>query len=121
MTDKEVFETAKSAWEMQTDGRNWFVRPRVQTPHDIIDTLAAAYPEAMSLLLILERYHGGNETFALAKPMAKKLGWTLPLWRRARDRLVESGLIQCIHRGGRGKNDPPIYAWTKGVRFHAPI
>jgi Bifunctional DNA primase/polymerase, N-terminal len=121
MTDAEVFETAKSAWKMQVEGRNWFVRPRVQTPHDIIDSLAAAYPEAMSLLLILKRYHGGNETFVLAKEMAKKLGWTLPLWRRARDRLVASGLIRCIHRGGRGKNDPPKYAWTKGVRFHAPI
>jgi hypothetical protein len=64
------------------------------------------------LLVLLERYHGGNDGFALAKPMAAKMGWTLPRWRAARDYLAGAGLIRCLHRGGRGPNDPPIYSWA---------
>ena len=79
--------------------------------HDIVDALAIANPDAMVLLVILERYHGGNDRFALAKPMAIKMGWTLPRWYAARDYLIKTGLIRCIYPGGRGPNDPPIYGW----------
>jgi len=82
--------------------------------HDIVDALAIANPDAMVLLVILERYHGGNDRFALAKPMAVKMCWTLPRWYAARGYLAKTGLIRCIHPGGRGPNDPPIYGW--GIR-----
>ena len=34
--------------------------------------------QAAKLLVILARYHGGNETFVMAKPLATILGWRRP-------------------------------------------
>jgi hypothetical protein len=111
MMDAEVVKIATSAWQHDAAGLNFFTRPRVMLDHDIVDALAIANPDAMVLLVILERYHGGNDRFALAKPMAIKMGWTLPRWYAARDYLIKTGLIRCIYPGGRGPNDPPIYGW----------
>jgi hypothetical protein len=68
-------------------------------------------PDAMLLLLRLERYHGGNDRFALAKSMAVSMGWSIPRWKEARSALARAGIIKCFHPGGRGPNDPPIYLW----------
>jgi len=118
MMDAEVLKVAKSAWEHDAAGLNFFTRPRIMLDHGMFDTLAAENPDALFLLLRLERYHGGNDVFALANAMASSMGWGLPRWQRARDYLVKVGLIRCIHPGGRGPNDPPIYGWTiKGPRY----
>jgi hypothetical protein len=107
----EVVKTAASAWKIDDAGLNFFARPRVMLDHDTVDALAINNPDAMVLFILLERYHGGNDRFVLAKPMAAKMGWTLPRWYSARDYLVSAGLIRCIHGGGRGPHDPPIYGW----------
>jgi Bifunctional DNA primase/polymerase, N-terminal len=119
----EIEKSARQAWKYQLEDRNFLVRPRVQLAHDIVDAVAASFPDAIALLAILERYHAGNDTFVLANSMADKLGWTLPRFRNARDHLQAKGLIRCVHRGGRGPHDPSIYAWPtiQGVRFHTPI
>jgi hypothetical protein len=84
--------------------------------HDTFDTIGRSDPDALLLLLRLERYHGGNDRFILAKPMAASMGWTIPRWKAARSHLAVAGIIKCIHPGGRGPNDPPIYGWgTKGL------
>jgi hypothetical protein len=85
--------------------------PLVMLGHDVVDAIAIDNPDAMVLLVLLERYHGGNDRFVLAKPMATKMGWTLPRWRAARAYLVRLSLIRCLHPGGRGPHDPPIYGW----------
>jgi Bifunctional DNA primase/polymerase, N-terminal len=112
LMDAEVVKIATSAWEHDAAGLNFFTRPRVMLDHDIVDTLAISKPDAMVLLIVLERFHGGTDRFVLAKPMAAKLGWTLPRWYAAREHLVRAGHIRCVHPGGRGPNDPPIYSWT---------
>ena len=55
-----------------------------------------------------------NRDFVLTKQMAAAMGWGLPKWKKARDTLVRLGFIHCIHRGGEGPHDPPIYDWVKG-------
>jgi hypothetical protein len=118
MMDAEVVKVATSAWQHDVAGLNFYARPRVMLDHDIVDALAINNSDAMVLFVLLERYHGGNDRFVLAKPMAAKMGWTLPRWYSARDYLVRAQLIRCIHRGGHGPNDPPIYGWAlrdKGV------
>lgn len=80
-----------------------------------IDALAASAPHACALLTILKRYHSGREQFILAKAMADRLDWSVVQFKKARDHLVKSGLIRCIHPGGKGRNDPPFYGWSKGV------
>jgi Bifunctional DNA primase/polymerase, N-terminal/Primase C terminal 1 (PriCT-1) len=133
LMDSEVATVAKSAWKYESNGLNFYSRPRVVIDHDTVDALALAHPDAMVLLLVLERYHGGNASFVLANAMTIKMGWTLARWRAARDYLVKHGYIQLIRQGGRGPHDPPIYGWpqhpevtallnlAKGVRNHSPI
>lgn len=107
----EVAAIAKSAWKLDDLGLNFFALPRVMLGHDLVDAVAAINPDAFALYALLDRYHGGNNRFALGKPMAAKMGWTLPRWKEARDYLAQVGLIRCIHPGGRGPHDPPIYGW----------
>ena len=78
--------------------------------HGTMDRVMAHSPDAFYLLMILKRYHWGGT-----------LCWP-SRWRR--DGLAASevakrpqyacqvGLIACLHEGGLGPNDPPIYAWA---------
>jgi hypothetical protein len=116
MEQNRIDDVVKSAWKYEQAGMNFFVRPRIVIDHDTFDTLGKTRPDALLLLLRLERYHGGNDKFALANSMAASMGWGLPRWQEARDVLVMIGQIRCIRRGGRGPNDPPIYGWgTRGL------
>jgi Bifunctional DNA primase/polymerase, N-terminal len=112
LMDAEVVKIATSAWQHDAAGLNFFTRPRIMIDHDTFDTLGRTSPDAMLLLLRLERYHGGNDRFALAKPMAESMGWSIPRWKVARSELAIAGIIKCLHPGGRGPNDPPIYTWS---------
>jgi hypothetical protein len=115
LMDAEVVKIATSAWQHDAAGLNFFTRPRVMLDHDIVDGIAIDNPDATVLLVLLERYHGGNDKFVMAKPMAAKMRWTLPRWRGARDYLVGAGIIRCLHPGGRAgrQKDPPIYGWGR--------
>ena len=112
LMDTEVVKVAASAWQHDAAGLNFFTRPRIMLDHDIFDVLGGANPDALLVLLRQERYHGGNDTFALANAMASSMAWGLPRWQRARDYLVKVRIIGCIHPGGHGPNDPPIYGWA---------
>jgi Bifunctional DNA primase/polymerase, N-terminal len=116
MEPGRVERVVKSAWRYETAGLNFYSRPRIVIDHDTFDTLGRTNPDAMLLLLRLERYHGGNDRFALAKPMATTMGWSIVRWKAARSALAQAGIIKCCHPGGRGANDPPIYVWgTKNL------
>jgi hypothetical protein len=105
----EVLKIVASAWGYEVKGSNWFGHgARVVFHADEVDNLAAADPDAFALLTILRRHHWDRDFF-MAKPFAKSLGWTLPRYKAARNALVERGFIKCVHPGGRGPNDPPVY------------
>jgi Bifunctional DNA primase/polymerase, N-terminal len=112
MMDAEVVKIATSAWHYDDAGLNFFTRPRIMLDHDAYDALDSFNPNAVRLLLRLERFHGGNSTFVLSIAMAPTMGWGWDTWYAARDALVESGIIRCIKHGGRGPNDPPVYGWA---------
>jgi hypothetical protein len=110
LPDVEVREIVCSAWRYQTEGRNLVGEKFVAATDEEVDELAAAFPDAFALLLRLRRLHRSRAEFVLGKATAKHLDWTLPRFRAARARLEERGYIRCIHRGGLGMHDPPIYA-----------
>jgi len=112
LMDTEVVKIATSAWQYDAAGLNFFTRPRIMLDHDAYDELDKSNPDALRLLLRLERFHGGNDRFALAKPMAASMGWGIQRWKAARAALVEVGLIRCVRPGGQGPSDPPIYSWA---------
>ena len=109
----EVLKIVASAWGYEVEGKNWFGHgQRVVVGHSIVAELAASDPRAYALLSLLMRHHWGRE-FHLSKAYAASLGWAVNTLRAARDALVERGLIECVHQGGRGPNDPPVYRFTK--------
>lgn len=112
----EVLKIVASAWSYELEGKNWFgLGGRVVFDVETIDIVATKNPYAVALLLVLKRHHDGQDTFYLANSTAKTFGWSVNTFKNARDRLVELGFIRCIHPGGRGPKDPPVYGW-KGVR-----
>jgi hypothetical protein len=114
LSDVEVVSIASSAWRYQEEGRNLVGRGRALViDHSTFDRLISKSPDAWLLYSHLLRQHWGRD-FVLSKPMAASMGWGLPRWRAARDALEKLGFIRCIHPGGRGPHDPPIYGWAKG-------
>lgn len=109
----EVLKIVASAWGYETEGKNWFGHgARVIVAHNIVDSLAASDPRAFALLSLLMRHHWGRD-FYLTKSYATAIGWSVNTLRDARTALIKLGLIECIHEGGRGPNDPPVYRFTK--------
>jgi len=114
----EVRKIVSSAWKYQVQGRNFANNKYVALMHREIDQLAAGNPDALALLTLLRRLHHGRSEFALAKAIARtRLKWTVPRFKRARLTLEELGFIQCLHRGGKGRADPPKYCLTATARF----
>lgn len=105
----EILKIVASAWGYECEGKNWFgVGGRVVFAAREVDDLAAQDPHAYALLALLRRHHWGRD-FILAKAYADELGWTLRRFKAARDVLLQRDLIVCVHAGGRGPNDPPVY------------
>lgn len=113
LLEAEVDGIAASAWKYTEEGKNWFHPAcRVVTiDKDTTEQMAATDPNAYALLALLKSWHGGRDEFVLAKECATKIGWTLPAFKKARNHLEAAHEIRCIHRGGRGPNDPPKYRW----------
>jgi hypothetical protein len=115
LPESELENAARSAWQYEREGRNLVGRGKaVVISHSIIDRVMAHSPDAFVLLTILKRHHWGRD-FVLANAMAAAIGWRLSRWRSARNILVRLGLIACIHEGGLGPSDPPIYAWADSL------
>jgi hypothetical protein len=110
LPDCEVYRTASSAWGYEERGENWKGRDRVVAlSHGTIQVLAAKYPDALALLTILKGEHWARPNFILSKKMACHLNWTLRRFKVARQVLIDTDHIRCIHGGGHGQRDPPKY------------
>lgn len=113
LADAEVRKIASSAWKYESEGRNFIGGgSSAILRHQVIDRLAAGDPHAFALYAVLQRHHWDRDDFAVANGMAESLGWHVDRLRAARASLLKANLIRCIHEGGRGRKDPPLYAWT---------
>ena len=111
----QVIRIAQSAWRYQQEGRNLVGRGRTFVfANADYERLHEEGSDAAVVLYCELRSKHWNRDFVLTKQMAAAMGWGLPKWKKARDTLVRLGFIHCIHRGGEGPHDPPIYAWVKG-------
>lgn len=113
LSDAEVHKIASSAWKYESEGRN-FIGGGASAilRHQVIDRLAASDPHAFALYVLLQRHHWDRDDFAIANSFAATLGWHVDRLRGARSALIKESVIRCIHEGGKGRNDPPLYAWT---------
>ncbi len=112
LAEAEVARIVRSAWKYERQGRNFASKSYVFATLDETDALAKKTPDAFALLMILRRQHGGRTPFVLAKAMAASLGWTIPRFRAARSKLEHAGYIRCLHAGGKGRHDPPMYTFA---------
>ena len=110
LSHNEIAKIVGSAWKYQVTGRNLIAGNFIRANIEEVEELAGPHPDAFALLMILRRFHNDYNGFALGKAMARKLAWSLPRFRAARHVLETRRHIQCLHPGGRGKNDPPRYA-----------
>lgn len=113
LSDAEVHKIASSAWKYESEGRN-FIGGGASAilRHQVIDRLAASDPHAFALYVLLQRHHWDRDDFAIANSFAATLGWHVDRLRGARSALIKESVIRCIHEGGKGRNDPPLYAWA---------
>lgn len=66
--------------------------------------------DAVYLLIEARINHAARkEPFAFGTAMAVRLGWGMDRFRKARDKLCETGFLECVHNGGRGKHDPSLF------------
>ena len=78
--------------------------------HDIFDLLGARNQDAVFLLLKLERYHGGNDRFIMAKPMAASMEMDLvPL--ASRPRSISRSRRHQMHPPRRARTARPTNLW----------
>jgi len=111
LSESRVASTVKSAWGYKERDSVWIGKEA-----RAVITISELYAlggnaDAAFLVMKLRAAHGwrwGGE-FALSKAFAASLGWTLPRFKCARVFLAERGFIECLHPGGGGPHDPPIY------------
>ncbi|WP_237213333.1 bifunctional DNA primase/polymerase [Falsiroseomonas oryziterrae] len=110
---KEVLRIARSAWRYQEEGRNWVGSAGVaQLPRAEFKALRS--PEALWLLATLRFAHGSRQgTFAISpKAMARAdaaRGLGAATIRDSVRELLDAGLLEQVHRGGKGKGDASKY------------
>ena len=122
LPERQVEKTAESAWKYEFSGENWVgTRGVTHINCEIRDDLQR-YPYAFVLLDQLKSSHEGRHPqFAIcADAMVRDgslPGWTSKRINNSRRRLVNSGYLDVVHQGGKGRGDPSQYAFTgKGVR-----
>ncbi len=113
----EAVKAAQSAWSYRRGERKPGAgEPAAMLSRSEIEALAPT-PEALTLFAKLKCEHGAHDgPFAISARAMADFG-ALPGWSagriiRARDCLLRLGCIVEIHRGGRGKGDPSLFAFS---------
>ncbi len=121
MSDSEAMSCVLSAWRYQERGRNFCLSRSLVVPVDAFAKLDTGDGgDALLLLYRLERSYWKCDQFFLPKEtFAKSLEWTPKRFLKARDKLIEAGLIVRLTRGGRCVGDAPLFAWPKLSRAAA--
>jgi DNA-binding XRE family transcriptional regulator len=111
----EVATTASSVWRYEQRGENWAGREARAVIDRSTFEILQQNPDAYVLWTKLKIEHGARkEAFAVCpEAMAKNeviKGWRdKRRYRKARDCLVEQGLLDPVHIGGRGTGDPHLF------------
>ncbi|MFC4671695.1 bifunctional DNA primase/polymerase [Seohaeicola nanhaiensis] len=112
LSASEVQRCARSAWGYETTGRNFLglIKPQVTEGDRRMDALIDN-PDAFTLLMLFQRWHGSRPSFRIAPTAmseAKQPPWHHTRIARARDTLIERGFVEEIKPPVRGKR-PGLY------------
>ena len=110
LSDAQVIKIANSAWNIERDGNNWIGKEHRALIVESEFNRLSGEADAVFLLIQLWLAHASRiGDFVLANALAKKFGWGLPRFRKAKSVLRENGIIKCTRWGGDGPRDPPRY------------
>jgi Bifunctional DNA primase/polymerase, N-terminal/Primase C terminal 1 (PriCT-1) len=117
----EIARIATSAWGRETTGTNWVGKEqRAQIEASVVRLLSPLEngPDALMLLTHLRLAHGARqsrgEPFAIspkAMSAARAIGrWGPRRYLKARQTLIDLGLLFQLHQGGRSQHDPSLFS-----------
>lgn len=110
----EVATVAGNVWKMKIDGRLLVKgKPGSIIPHDMLGGFCGNGDAALLLLHLLRDHGSRKDPFFLHIPLMVQsnyiVGWSKYRYVCARDVLLASGMIACIHHGGRHKGDSSLF------------
>lgn len=114
MKDREVINTALSAWRYEQSGRNYIGYASLRGKHcewtrNLDDSEYRLYQ------YLRDHNFGDNKIFPIANALCASLRWSLYKLRKARRGLVHKGVVECIYEGGNGPGDPPLFRWGPAI------
>jgi hypothetical protein len=103
----EAEQCARSAWQYESKGSNFLglKKPQLDEADKMIDRLIDQ-PEALTLLLMFQRWHRNRTTFAVAPRAMSAAGsppWHFSRIVRARNILLERGILEEVSAPAQGK------------------
>jgi hypothetical protein len=119
--DAEVVRTVRKVWEYKMTGRlmvpgmgSSIILPAAS----IARLLAAGETDAMALLALLRKHHGGRRNAFAASPEAMAHGrligsWNKRRYREATRKLCDLGELARVSQGGKGKHTPSLYRFPQ--------
>jgi hypothetical protein len=110
MSDAEVATITRSIWKYTSEGRNRFGQHGSWLTLADVDALIAE-PFTLALLNHLKAHNAPDSTFWVADGFANVLKWPLRKFKKARERLINTGWIICISK--RSPGHPAWYRWRK--------
>jgi hypothetical protein len=121
LPDAEVQRAVGSAWRYKLSDRllvpgtnSAIILPAAS----IARLLAAGETDAMALLALLRKHHGGRRRAFAASPEAmahaRLIGsWNKRRYREAARKLCELGELAQVSQGGKGKHTPSLYRFSQ--------
>jgi hypothetical protein len=109
MSDQEVENIAKSAWNYTERGENRFGQTGAWLPTAEVNSMVGSNQDALLLLMFLRANNGPRRTFMVANGLAKILRWGLNRFRAARRHLEKTHIAMVVPPSTY--NGPADYRW----------
>ena len=121
----EIDRCARSAWRYETTGRNFvgLRKPQVTEGDRTMDALLDE-PEALTLLLMFQRWHGHRPRFAIAPTAMSAAGappWHRTRIERARDVLLQRGFLVELAEPSKARRRSGLYGLAETCRIPTTI
>ena len=108
LEEKEMANTAESAWSYTERGLNRFGQHGAWLAIDEIATMTHDQ-DALVLLAFLRAHNGPLSNFMCANGLAETFGWPRVRMAEARRRLIELGRLKPVRQAGRGHS--ALFRW----------
>jgi hypothetical protein len=117
LPDQEAAGCARSAWNYEVKGKNMIGSGGcAQFDQDELRSIGTDGDLMLFLAHLRANHACRQEPFVVANALAKRIGWSIPYIRKLRGAAEARGFIECIHPGGKGPHDPPLYRWPSKVQ-----